>query len=474
MFQENSEADTNRLSALTFIIFISMLAVLTLLVILSCQVPVLQSLPFWFYPLQTIALGPSYLGFCALTLGITLVIINLRCKLFLKLLVLVVMGSAVQYGFAFSKNRGLDGLRDRMVSSGHAEFADVAVRTNPKDVIFKYQQLVLTGDIGRYPNSKPPGTLVLYMVFDRGANYFLPDPTRPRAEILRDFAALTWPAFSMLPIVLIFYLSALMMGRFYSLLASFLWTTIPAVNLITLHADQAFFPFLGLSFALCFTTGLKRDKLELFFLSGVLLGFAAFFSFGLLVLGIWSLSFLWLTNFSVQRKIRSMLFFLSGVVFFASVIWLSLGYDFVGGYAYAKNFHREWKGWEGSFETYTNAALTNSIEYAVWTGAPVIILFLYAFVTAVNALLASKPRSWVGNSTIALSVTVLFLLVFGATKAETARLWLFLTPLVLISSVSALAELARGSMRRCRAALILIAAMQFATCTGILKYQDFF
>jgi hypothetical protein len=474
MFEESRQADTNRLSALTFIIFISLLAVLTLLVILSCQVPVFQSLPFWFYPLQTITVNPSYLGFCALALGIALVIINLRCKVFLKLLVLVIIGSAIQYGLAFSKNRGLDGLRDRMVSSGHAEFADVAVRTNPKDVIFNYQQLASNGEIGMYPNSKPPGTLLLYMVFDRVANYFLPDSTRPRAEILRDFAALTWPVFSMLPIVLIFYLSALMMGRFYSLLASFLWTTIPAVNLITLHADQAFFPLLGLSFALCFTAGLKRDKLELFFLSGVLLGFAAFFSFGILVLGIWSLSFLWLTNFSVQRKIRSTLFFLSGVVFFASVIWLSLGYDFVGGYAYAKNFHLEWKGWDGSFETYIKAALTNLIEYTVWTGAPVIVLFLYAFVTAVSALCASKPRSWVGNSTIALSVTVLFLLVFGATKAETARLWLFLTPLVIISSVSTLAELSHGSMRKCQTALILIAAMQFAACTSILKYQDFF
>jgi hypothetical protein len=474
MLEESSQVNTNRLSALTFIIFISLLAVLALLVILSCQVPVFQSLPFWFYPLQTIAVNPTYLGFCALALGIALVIINLRCKVFLKLLVLVIMGSAIQYGFAFSKNHGLDGIRDRMVSSGHAEFADIAVRTNPKDVIFKYQQLVLTGDIGRYPNSKPPGTLLLYMVFDRVANYFLPDPTRPRAEILRDFAALTWPAFSMLPIVLIFYLSALMMGRFYSLLASFLWTTIPAVNLITLHADQAFFPSLGLSFALCFTTGLKRDKLELFFLSGVLLGFAAFFSFGVLVLGIWSLSFLWLTNFSVQRKIRSTLFFLSGVIFFASVTWLSLGYDFVGGYAYAKNFHLEWKGWDGSFETYINAALTNSIEYAVWTGAPVIILFLYAFVTAVNALFASKPRTWAGNSTIALGVTVLFLLVFGATKAETARLWLFLTPLVIISSVSALAELTHGSAKRCQIALIFLVSMQFVTCASILKFQDFF
>lgn len=83
-----------------------------------------------------------------------------------KLLLLVLVGLALLEG------RGIDALRERMVSSGHAEF--VAVAAGREDVLYvlsPYEQLVQAGELGQYAHSKPPGQLLLYMTTERVAHW---------------------------------------------------------------------------------------------------------------------------------------------------------------------------------------------------------------------------------------------------------------------------------------------------------------
>src|SRR5262249_28395931 len=113
----------------------------------------------------------------------------------LHLAVVFGLGVALQFALAFTEYRGLDALRDRMVYTGHAEFAEAAVRADDSlRLVRDYESLVASGALGRYAPSKPPGQLLLYVATERLAN--AADPTAGRGERLRrlrTFAAWTWP-----------------------------------------------------------------------------------------------------------------------------------------------------------------------------------------------------------------------------------------------------------------------------------------
>ena len=134
--------------------------------VLWLQLPVITSLPGWFFGLKPKPLGPWYLivSLAAVPFAGQAIVHRLRARPVLALCVLVLLGFALQHGFAWSEGHGLDGMRNRIVTTGHAEFAAIAVQQESMwDVLVGYEGKLQRNELGRYCALQAAGTtLVLY------------------------------------------------------------------------------------------------------------------------------------------------------------------------------------------------------------------------------------------------------------------------------------------------------------------------
>ena len=159
-----------------------------------------------------------------------------------------------------------------------------------------------------------------------------------------------------------------------------------------------------------------------------------YFSFGLAVIGFLFILpvFFQLPDSSLRQPgnwLRYGLYIAIGIFAAGLLAYFFLNYDIFLRYSGAMMHHIHWKGWDNSLETYLKAGITNIAEFSVWVVLPIIILFLLSTLSSYYG--RKKNLSFHFNAVIVL--TFLYLLIFGKTKAEVARLWLFLVPFVCIS-----------------------------------------
>ncbi len=172
-------------------------------VILYHGVPLFEIVPYWFWR-PTRAPRPDWwlaIPLSALLLGAVAFVQHLRLRPAATLLLLILVGVAVQHGFALTEGRGLDGIRDRMVLAGHSRFVRDAIRQRSMlEVASSYQQLLRKGGILPYPNAtKPPGQLIFYMATDRLAQLFpINDLTFGKLVMVACFV---WPLLCYLPLL---------------------------------------------------------------------------------------------------------------------------------------------------------------------------------------------------------------------------------------------------------------------------------
>jgi hypothetical protein len=115
-------------------------------------------------------------------------------------------------------------------------------------------------------------------------------------------------------------------------------------------------------------------------------------------------------------------------------------------------------------------ALLNLVEYAVWCGPPLVLLAA-AQLRVVWA--RRREQGWGAEEgwALALVLTLGGLALLGRTAGETARLWLFALPLVLVAAAGPLARLAPPARER---AVALVVALQLLTAVVLKRCQDFF
>src|SRR4051812_19604930 len=144
------------------------------LTMLAWRLPLLDRLPGWVFATHAKPVGwafyPVLAAIPVVALGAAWV---LRGRSAVAVTCLMLGGFAFQHALGWSEGRGLDGIRDRIVRSGHAEFADAAVSQRSMwSVLVRYEQKVQGGELGRYAHSKPPGTLLTYMATERVSRVF--------------------------------------------------------------------------------------------------------------------------------------------------------------------------------------------------------------------------------------------------------------------------------------------------------------
>jgi hypothetical protein len=440
----------------------------------------LSALPYWCFRPREQAIHWPWIALAASALLLACAIAIARVHAGMKISVLVLLGSAIQFSCAYSKGQGLDGLRDRMVSTGHAEFARIAVQEKSiVSVTRDYEALAQRGNLGKYAPSKPPGTLLLYMITDRLANMSPAATSAERLNSLRTLASLTWPLISYLVLIPIFLLTSTIIPAGKAGVASLLYVTVPSVTLITLHTDGVFFPLLAIMPVWLAAVACARHSAPLAVAAGVALYLAVFCSFGVACVAAMmmavALALLWQDPAADWRLALQLL---SAIVVGAALsdvlARVFLHYDILTRFVTASDYHAKWQGWDGSQDMAIGAALTTTVEFSVFLGMPLTILLIAAVGNSLSETVTTRTLRVQSALTLSIPAIVLFLVVFSRTRDETARLWMFLIPFVCVAVSCFINNLVSSFRRRWQWGFILsVVALQFGTTYLTLRHQDF-
>lgn len=464
----------------TFTLLLFFIFLLTAIhwLILYLRIPVLDSLPYWKYNLRPISINHVWIALAFVCLGLAVLFSFLKINNALKLFLLIVLGTAIQFSLAYSKGQGLDGMRVRISDSGHTEFAKVGVeQPGVLHAIRNYETLAKKKSYGYIP-SKPPGTLLFYMLTEKVSNAIWPssDP-ETRLNNLYTFASITWPVLSYLVLIPLFFLAReLFKSSEWAIFTCLFYIVVPSFNLITLHTDQVLFPLLAVTPVLMAVVALRKDNLLLSAGCGIALYLATYLSFGLSVIGLLLPLFLFVaipenTLRPLGLAVRHAFAILLGAGLSHMLVSLTLNYDIAFRYNRAIEHHLNWKDWENTLGTYLRAGITDGVEFSVWVGLPLILLFIVSVGVSLHQILIRKP---VFSSYYSLVLTGIFLvlLVIGKTKAETARLWLFLVPFLCLS-VAGFIRQQNWTSRYTNLFIAIILFLEMATTYFTVHYQDF-
>ncbi|MBU8932986.1 MAG: hypothetical protein KOO62_03155 [candidate division Zixibacteria bacterium] len=451
-------------------------------VILIWNLPVFRSVPGYFWHAMASVdkpLGDLWIFPLIVVLSVAIIALVLRYidRHKLCLLLLILLGWCVQMGFGLIEGNGIDGIRSRMIDTGHAEFARLAVVENDLiAVATEYEKLLENPDI-KYAQTKPPGQLLFHMVTQKISNLFMPTHTRGEKFIrLVTFASYVYPLISYLVIIPLYWLSRLFLQRSQAIYPCILFIFVPNVTLITLHLDQVLYPtlFLATMYLSC------RPAIKGNVLSASVAGFglylALYVSFSLLPLVFFSVVSIAIFSGALTSgygRIRPFLRTLAGFFGGAIILWallaVFLNYDPIIRYQSAIQFHQTWKNWTPGIGNTLLFATLNYIEFALWTGIPIIILYLAGLVRAARSTCCRCP-SKLDILSVSLAIGLILLVLLGTTKGEVARLWIYLVPLLCIFACS---ELFVRFRERNLIAFGVLLSIQLTTILLIKRFQDF-
>ena len=160
------------------------------------------------------------------------------------------------------------------------------------------------------------------------------------------------------------------------------------------------------------------------------------------------------------------------IVGVAVMYWLfyaAFNYSALARFENAMAYHKAWKAWEPGLFNALEFGVLNLIEFLCWVGLPIAVLFLVSSYGSVKEIIAwrLKDARW------PVIITVLALggiALFGETKGEVGRLWIFMIPLVCIIAVS---EIVRRFSRDSDKTFLYIVTLQFISVMLMKHFQDF-
>jgi hypothetical protein len=398
---------------------------------------------------------------------------------------LVVVGFLWQQSLALAEKRGVDGMRDQLLRSGHSEFARTVTtrQLRPMELIADYERFVEAPD-QEFARSKPPGTLLVFWVAARAAGVLMPrvwDPPMPTDSIyvanvyhwrLANFATLFFPLLSCSVLVPLAWLGGQLLGEKHALWPALLYLLAPSVALVPLHLDQVVYPFLacGLwSLTVAAIRARGRVAVSLAAAAGAVAWVSLFVSFSLLPAIALALAFavaaLRMEHRKGLRGLMGPLGAAAGAFLSLSLmLWTAFGYDPFERFRQAMNNHSRWKAWEESFRF--PAMFANLAEFGYWLGVPLVLLFGFGILTALRRPAASDvDRSWQAPVSVGTCVVLVATAVFGRTLSEVNRLWIFFIPAVVTVAAQALRRIAGP---RAEPAIAAVAALQIGW-TVVLK-----
>lgn len=448
----------------------------------------LDALPLWYWTLQLKPLPLA--GLTALpglaALGAVLWVRRHPERTVVTLVFLILLGACIQWAFAWAEGRGLDGIRDRMVKTGHAIFAKDAFGPQAGNGLTgRYGALIDKGELPEYPYStKPPGHFLFYIATRHLARFTGSDTP----DSMTRFASWFYPLLTYLPLIPLFFMGRRMLWPELRMAPLFFYLFVPSVTLVTLHLDQTLFPMAFMIPLACYIHGLlSRQTLPLLLSGGF--GYLAFFvSFGMAALPVvlflltafmaalnpetdpgrlWDGPFL---RARVKRGASALILFAAGFAALHGLFTLWLHYDCFGAYREAMAMHKVWKIPDWTPARILYYGILDIFELGIWTGIPLSILFIASLLIPLRRVPGSPvPLSAVVSWSAGL--LILLLAFAGRTASEVARLWIFLVPLMAFCAAPAFP---RFFPRRPLMGLFWILLLQWLSILMVKRYFDFY
>jgi hypothetical protein len=418
-----------------------------------------------------------------------------------NLLSLILLGFCIQLVFGFIENRGIDAIREKMIITGHSEFARVAVEQKSLiNVLYNYEQLIQENKLGKFPKSKPPGTLLTYMVIERISNIFIPNADeQQRFQNLTTFSSYLFPFLTYLVLIPLYFFSRRFLGKRESFYPCIIYLFLPNVVLIVMHLDQALYPLLFMICIACSAYAVNNNNYILSFLTGVLIYFSLFISFSLLpvIPLVFFVLFIFHQKKDSQKKSyitlsKHILALLGGFILIMILFYLLFNYNFITRYNNALLFHEQWKVWTPQPKRVVYFAFLNYFEYGICLGITAALIYLLSTIKTIreaclysynqiknyfrkiipekNEVSKYKPNS---IALLSISLVIIFVLlgIFGKTKGETARLWLFLSPLICLIVTN---EIIKRFGEKSYSVLKILILLQFITIIAFKINMDFY
>lgn len=448
-----------------------LLSTVTVWLLYLLRVPLFEVLPGWFWPLRTKSLPYAWV-FVPLTAVMAIAahqVLRWPGRPARNLALLIGVAFVAHHALAWAEGPGA--MAARLTDTGHSVFAQAAVEgPDTWSVLTRYDELLATGELPTYFHAtKPPGLQVVTNLTAAVSGRLWPhaDPMQALARL----ATLVYPLLGLLTLVPLYALANVLLDKEGARLPALLFPVVPGVALIQLHADQYLHPLLGTVFVYLCTRALFRREPLTGVLAGVAFVLSLWISFALLALApvvpvmAWSLA----KRHGRRSVLRELAMMAAGAAAVYLFLLLAFGYDTFERWEAAMVAHRMAKlpGWDLGDRAYF--AAVNLLEFAVWCAPPVILL------CAADSIRLFRHRAWraprpADGLTLSLLAILAALALGGTTAAESARLWLFLVPLV---TVAAARSLQRWAPENLRTATGVVVALQWGTVI-VLKYcQDF-
>ncbi len=386
------------------------------------------------------------------------------------IIILILLGYVLQIGTGFLDGHGINAFRSRLLSFGHAEFVKLAsADLDTKLIVTNYEDILTDNPQIKFAHTKPPGQLLFYVLSQRITETISPSASyTPRAVKLTLFISLVWPLLAFLVIWPMYSVARALYDHRTALMAATLYLFVPSVMLVILHLDQVLYPLL---FMLAISMALKAGQKSSYIwagLCGVFVYLAAYVSFSLIVA--WPVAAGLMTAVSKRRFWwKGILLSIVGAAVMYWLFYSAFNYSALTRFENAMAYHRAWKAWQPGLSNAFEFGVLNLIEFFCWVGLPIAVLFLVSAWDSVKDVLAKRFKNirWpVIISVLALGGIALF----GETKGEVGRLWIFMIPLVCIIAAS---EIVRRFSRTSDRTFLYIVTLQFITVMLIKHFQDF-
>jgi len=392
-----------------------------------------------------------------------------------NLVILMLLGAALQIGFGFLAGGGFESLRLKYADSVFNRYAEAAA----EDPGLWHALRTYENDYGDdwYLGTKPPGVLAIYILTQKAANLFLPAAdSAGRFLSLTTFAAYIFPFLAFLVLLPIYHLARkLGITDKEGLLAAALYIAAPVVLLIPLFLDQVLYPLVFASVLLLAWHAWEKKSWPLALLTGAAVYLALYLGFSLLALV--PLIPLWLClqmllhpkEHPFKEGLKLGLAFGSGLLAAFLFFRLVLNYDILLRYTNAMANHRRAKEYTPGMEQWLHALLLNHAELITWNGFPFILLLLGQMFRSLIACVRRRSQP-LDELAAAFFLTYGALNIFGQTNGEVQRLWLFMVPLFALLAAREAARLTQNK----RSGITLILTLQWITAWLLFTFQDFY
>jgi len=330
---------------------------------------------------------------------------------------------------------------------------------------------------GHYADSyrvqtKPPGYVVGHKIIAKVTNFL--SNSQSSDECVFNYSrigAYIFPFLATLVIIPITYLSKKLFKLKHPLLPGLLFILTPNFMIWVMVVDQVFFPLMFLLNIVIMYLTIKKESFFLAMGLGLAVYLSTFITFSMLpVIGLFCfwLAAIFLTSMNkktVSSIFKLLLGFIVGFGIAYILFYVFLNYDMVHRYQMASYHHRLIKGYDVTLRTIRNAFINNSVEYFIWTGIPLLLLVTSAGISSIYALIHKKHES---KDLFTLSFAGMYfaLNILSNTHGEVQRMWIFLSPLVVILSAG---EILKRIKNDSRSAIVFLLIIQF--CTAVWNFQ---